>query len=165
MSSFISNEECVVVLLNRSAVESSSVSNFLSILDTLEASINIAVHNFESYLLDCNQLSAIIGAVKIASASGKRMHALVAGAYLEDQITVVVLQALAEGFDVYLLNDFIVSRQSHFVQTFHTRLMQAGAVPTTLRQLLYQCATAESDRAKRSVLLDLIERYDRVPAS
>ena len=85
---------------------------------------------------------------------------LLAGNHLEQQITVLALEALAEGFDVHLLNDLISAHDKHRSATLQLRLIQAGAVPTTLRQLLYLWRYSEADSDVIMMLQDLLEAYD-----
>lgn len=157
MNAIMSDGDCVLLLLNRSAPKNTKALRHVSAIGALEASIQMPVHNCDVNMLDVRQLSTIIGVLNSSMMPRNSSNLLVAGAFLEDQIRVAALQALAESFDVYILNEFIISRQFGFVQTIETRLWQAGAVPTTLRQSLYQWMTAEPDPLRRSVLLQLIE--------
>ena len=84
---------------------------------------------------------------------------LVAGAYLEDQVTAYSLQALAEGFDVYLLTDMVVARQESSARALEFRLFQAGVVPSTMLQFLCLWRAAESDEARLAKLKQLLTDY------
>ena len=68
------------------------------------------------------------------------------GAYLEDQVTVCVLEALAVGFDVLLLCDLSTARDRRLKPVLLKRLFQAGVVPSSLHKFLYIQYTAETDQ-------------------
>lgn len=160
MSAIISDQEFKILLINRRFIDGAKPRCNVAIFDNLDALIRIPIHHCDADVLDGKQLSSTMDELRTRFRSRNRSNLLIAGAYLEDQVTVFALQALAEGFDVYMLNEFIVSRQRQFLQTYETRLLQAGAVPTTLRQLLYQWITAEQDQERRAALLGLFELYE-----
>jgi hypothetical protein len=88
----------------------------------------------------------------------------IAGYYLEDQVSLCGLTALAEGFDVHLLCDLTVSRDQSLSATLQSRLFQAGAVPSSLWQFMYMWLT-EEDRpevalALKKMLKDVEEKHD-----
>ena len=86
---------------------------------------------------------------------------MLAGSNLEQQITVLALEALAEGFDVHLLNDLISTTDQLTAPVLQQRLVQAGAVPSTLRQFIYLWRSAEIDRSALTTLQELLVEYDR----
>jgi hypothetical protein len=88
-----------------------------------------------------------------------RPRLVMAGAYYEEQITVCSLRALAAGCEVYALKDVVVSRQPDHSRVFDTRLVQAGVVLVTLRQLLYEWLANSKDENERSMLAKLIGRF------
>ena len=63
---------------------------------------------------------------------------LLAGGNLEDDVTTVCLAALTRGFDAFILADDIVDWIDVYRELHLQRLFQAGAVPATLKQFLYQ---------------------------
>ena len=85
---------------------------------------------------------------------------MVVGAYFEEQVTAFTLEALAEGFDVQLMSDLLVSRYAHLRNNFEFRLFQAGAVPTSLSQALFLWHSVEVDAGMFSLLQQLIDEYD-----
>ena len=74
----------------------------------------------------------------------RRTCLLVMGADLGNSITLVALEALATGYDVYLLGDLIASPDKAHENLYWQRLIQAGAVPTTMTQMLAEWLSAET---------------------
>ena len=92
------------------------------------------------------ELSVVNGLAQIVALNtdGKRKRLLLAGSNLEDAVTFECLEALAYGFDVFLPSDLIEVSDFNFVSLHWDRLKQAGAVPTTIIQMLNEwslCAT------------------------
>jgi Isochorismatase family len=74
-----------------------------------------------------------------------RHRLLVLGAHLEDSITLIALEALAQGYDVYLPGDLIVTSNKQLEKFHWERLFQAGSVPTTMAQILVEWLSREPD--------------------
>lgn len=70
--------------------------------------------------------------------AAKRSRLLVAGRSSEICVTFTVLSALEEGYDVYVVTDatFGASKEHH--ETAISRMAQAGAVPVTTRQIIFE---------------------------
>jgi ABC-type enterobactin transport system permease subunit len=75
----------------------------------------------------------------------RRPRLLLAGAMLEHEITVAALYSNAEGIEVFLLTDDILVNDQKNRNTFEMRLIQAGIVPTTFRQVLTEWIVMEAD--------------------
>ena len=73
------------------------------------------------------------------------MRLLVGGSYLETAITFVSLEALFQGFDVYLLGDLITVSTPKYERLHWQRLCQAGVVPTTLSQIIEEWGVSSVD--------------------
>ncbi len=78
------------------------------------------------------------------------------GFWLERGITFAALNALADGFDVFVLMDACPSCERHAQCPAVDRLLQAGVVPVTTTQMVSEWAEAASDEVRRSSLRDLI---------
>jgi hypothetical protein len=160
INSSISDGECHFLLLNRQLIEKSDSSKKLLILASIVEQIEVPLYEWGAGILDKSALLIIMSALRKQSANNNRLRLLVAGAYLEDEITVCALEALMEGYDVYLLNEIIISRSNQFHQVFSDRLMQAGVIPSTLRQLLYHWMTATVEPSRSEKLQKLINEYE-----
>ena len=100
----------------------------------------------------------IVRKIKKLNADGKQNILLVSGAYLEEQISVCVLEALAVGFDVHLLCDVITARNTRIGPTLNLRLLQAGAVPSCLEQVVYMWQSCETEIQESFNLQDILKR-------
>jgi len=78
------------------------------------------------------------------------------GFWLERGITFAALNALADGFDVFVIMDACPSCERHALCPAIDRLLQAGVVPVTTTQMLSEWAEAASDEGQRSSLRDLL---------
>lgn len=65
-----------------------------------------------------------------------RSRLVVAGADGELAVTFAALSALEDGYDVYLVHDAVLAADANKHKIVFDRLMQAGAVPVTTRQVL-----------------------------
>jgi Isochorismatase family len=96
--------------------------------------------------LSINEIDVLLGQVVSLANEIKPLHVLVAGGYLEDDVTVFCLEALAQGFDVFIMADSVVARDAKFQNIQLQRLFQAGVVPATLNQFLYQWTNQIEDK-------------------
>ncbi len=65
-----------------------------------------------------------------------RSRLVVAGADGELSVTFAALSALEDGYDVYAVHDAVLAADANKHKIVFDRLMQAGAVPVTTRQVL-----------------------------
>lgn len=81
---------------------------------------------------------------------------VVCGFWLERSVTFASLHALADGFDVFVLMDTCpcLDQRSHCAAV--SRLVQAGVVPLTTKQLVGEWAEAATDEERRTSLLKLL---------
>lgn len=78
------------------------------------------------------------------------------GFWLERSVTFAALNALADGFDVFVLMDACPSCDRHAQYPAVDRLLQAGVVPMTTTQMVSEWAEVASDEARRSSLHNLL---------
>ena len=91
-----------------------------------------------------------------ALAKEDRACLVLCGFWLDGNITFVALNALADGFDVFVLMDACLSCDKHAQSPTVDRLLQAGVVPLTTMQMVREWAECTADEARRSLLLDLL---------
>ena len=91
-----------------------------------------------------------------ALAATSRSSLLLCGYWLDECITFTALNALGEGYDVYILTDASPPLDVAQRDTAILRLLQAGVVPTTTRQAIREWAADTSDASQRDRLLALI---------
>jgi nicotinamidase-related amidase len=89
-------------------------------------------------------------------AERKRSSVILAGRWLETDITILALSALADGFDAYILLDVSPSQDPDVRQFAIDRMLQAGAVPISTVQLLHEWAERSRDDTPRRALLYLL---------
>jgi hypothetical protein len=87
-----------------------------------------------------------------ALAAEGRASLILCGFWLETAVTFVALSALASGFDVFVLMDAAPAHAKDTHGPAVHRLVQAGAVPTTTRQLVTEWIEASADASQRSAL-------------
>lgn len=99
-------------------------------------------------------LAQIIGPPRVGSQS---KAVLICGAFLEEQVSVATRCLLGLGYAVFLLREAITARSPEHAQFHDLRLVQMGAVPTTLRQMLYEWLSAEQNGKMRNLLQHALE--------
>jgi hypothetical protein len=101
---------------------------------------------------------------KLVSFKGEdaRFRLLIAGGFLEEQVTILTLHCLTQGYEVFLLKDLVAAKVQHLSMVFDMRLFQAGIVPTTLRQLMYEWMADETDERRRSTIIKLIAELEQL---
>ena len=92
----------------------------------------------------------------IALAKTGRNSLLICGYWLDECITFTALNALGEGYDIFLLTDASPPLDADERHMTILRLVQAGIVPTTTRQALREWAAEIADTQQRDGLLALI---------
>ena len=90
-------------------------------------------------------LKSCLQVVAQLNLDGRRSRLLIAGSNLEDVVTFETLEALAHGFEVFLLADLIEVLNPSIAPLHWDRLIQAGAVPTSISQILAEWSIASSD--------------------
>jgi|GEM_PF-4101041 hypothetical protein len=145
-------EKCAVVLINRKMLVDPDLLSRLNVLEQIICSLEVPLFSIEQEEFSSETFGKMMKQVNVNNHPKNTPNLLIAGAYLENEITVSILHALAEGFDVYCLTDLALPLETKFTQIFNSRLMQAGAVPSTLRQILYQWFINESDTNRRAIL-------------
>lgn len=68
----------------------------------------------------------------------KRSRLLVTGRFTETCVTFAVLSALEDGLDVYVVTDATYGASKEHHKTAISRMAQAGAVPVTTRQIVFE---------------------------
>src|SRR5512145_1796651 len=81
-----------------------------------------------------------------------RPSLVLCGFWLETTVTFIALPALASGFDVFVLMDAAPALADDSHDPAAHRLLQAGAVPTTTRQLVAEWMEASAIPDQRSAL-------------
>ena len=91
-----------------------------------------------------------------ALASENRTNLILSGFWLEGNVTFAALNALADGFDVFVLLDLSLPSEGDAGPAAVQRLHQAGVVPSTSVQLIQEWAAVTADPAAREQLLALL---------
>jgi isochorismatase family protein len=87
-----------------------------------------------------------------AVAAQNRNSLILGGFWLETTVTFLALQALAAGFEVFVLMDAAPASAEASARPAADRLLQAGAVPITTSQLIAEWIETSADADGRSAL-------------
>ena len=162
MIAALPHKNCMVLMLEAGGISGDHDDMLRSeILETAAKQLQIPILNFRNEWIDSIELNDLFERLKSIS-EGDRTCLLISGKYLEEQVTVCSLEALAQGFDVYLLTDIIVPRNQNSKQAIEARLYQAGAVPTSLGQFIYLWFSAETVVVDKLILQELFAQYNKV---
>ena len=107
-------------------------------LSTLFEEVNLAQSICSEELVDANILERLKLEIGPPKVDRQRKVLLLCGAYLEEQIAFSAQHMLVTGYEVYMLRDLIVSRKPDLAHIHDQHLFHAGAVITTLQQLVYE---------------------------
>lgn len=94
----------------------------------------------------------------VAVANTKRRKVILCGCWLEEAVTLLALQLLRTGIDVYLCVDAIDAIRSDQIDTHYSRLKQYNAMVTTIGQVLREWSALCGSADGRTALQPLIER-------
>lgn len=161
MSAIINPVECILLALNTHLTCRNKLMVWDQLLNDLNNTVGLTVLKKALTSLDDLAVSEVLDTLKMESAASSRTRLLLAGAYLEDHVTVCALLALAEGLDVYLLSDLCVARDRRYARILELRLYQAGVVPATLSQFLYiwlGCELIGEHKAKIQTMIRLSDK-------
>ena len=161
VSSEIHDAECLMLSLHPGVMDNCAIKNRNSVFNSIKKYVEVPIHIFDEDEFTRLRLISAMHELKLLANGGKRSRLLIVGAYLEDEVTVCALEALAEGFDVYLLDDLIVARSLDIRYVSINRLTQAGAVQSTIRQMLFHWKLATEDASRSAALTNLILEYDQ----
>lgn len=81
---------------------------------------------------------------------------VLAGFWLEHQIVATALHALADSYDVYFVLDASPARTQTAVRLSQDRLIQAGATPVVVSQVIHEWSLETADAAKAAALNALL---------
>ena len=158
-------DDSLLLLLNKNNFISSHFQEAIQKVEHLAEQLSVTVVSFEFFVGDIDKMNEIFDCLKLnQSDEEKRIgrdisptSLFIAGTYLEDQISICILNALAIGYDVYLLTDVTVPHDTVHREIFLARLTQAGAVLSTFHQMLYQWLVVETDSNRKDMLGKLLD--------
>lgn len=159
MTVIISHKKCTLLFVGSDSQLPSDQSGIEKIIIEIGTKLDIPVQALKLNWISDEHIVELSSRLKLNTIDGDRNCLLIAGAFLENQITICTLGALAEGFDVYLLTDLIIAQDEKFIQNHQFRLFQAGAVPSTLKQFLYFWRAAETSDEDKLVMSELMHKY------
>jgi hypothetical protein len=148
----MSPNQCHLVVFRPESLTAPELDQPVFVARTLGISVEICGETF----LDAQLLEAMSKQIGPPRVDRQRKIPLVCGGYLEEQIWMAAQCLLAYGYDVHLLREFVFARSPNHSDIHDNRLIHAGAISTTLRQLLYEwhaTVADENDRAKIQSLL------------
>jgi hypothetical protein len=124
-------------------------------LATLFDEMNLAHSICADELVDANVLERLIEKIGPPREDRQRKGVFLCGAYLEEQIAFSAQYMLATGYETYLIRDLIVPRNVELAHLHDQRWIHAGAIVTTLQQLIYEWTASETDIELRKRLSSL----------
>lgn len=109
-----------------------------------------------SFVLDAVTPNWSTTSLGVAVAATGRNQLIVAGQWLEDAVTLIVLRSLSVGYDTYVPLDATPAHDPALAAIAHTRLVQAGVVPTSSAQIVREWAALSEARDTSDALLALL---------
>ncbi len=151
MTATISIHNCQVLAFQPDKLVMPSLDEFLECAKVLSLSTTVCCEE----IVDTRILQGLEHRLINSGAERHRKVLILCGAFLEEQISLSAQYMLAIGFDVYLLRELILSRDPVHSHVHDSRLLQSGAVATTLKQLTYEWMATEPDEEIRNTLKNL----------
>ena len=155
MGTVISDNQTMLLFVGPKDAFSTNSKSSGVVIDRVGEVLKIPVFKFEFDFVSPHDLESMISSIASKGKTESRLCLLLGGSHLEDHITLCALYGLAEGLEVHLLKDCVISQQPQFDSVYIAKLVQAGVVPTTLAQLLLQWTALEPDEAKRIWLREM----------
>jgi hypothetical protein len=147
----ISIDRCHLLAFCPDGVLTADVTRLLDLFQTL----HLPAERFDQGYLDSNSLEKLVDRIGPPRVEKVKKVLLVCGSYLEEQVSFAVQYLLAKGYAVYLLRDLITVQSPGHEYIHDQRLLHAGAISTTTRQLLYEWIASESDETVRRRLNEI----------
>jgi len=163
MKPTVSIDQCFILFLEHGKPTPSD--DELCVLERLRLfALELAIpsHTLDLPLLQTNNVAAVLQTAIGAAKSRGFPKVLIAGGSLEKDVTVIAMNGLAEGFDVFLLGDTFVQPDSSYSNLYWNRLIQAGVVPTTLVQMIAEWIASDADAAKSQKIKTNAERFELI---
>jgi hypothetical protein len=85
-----------------------------------------------------------------------RSALVLAGFWLEHQVVATALHALADSYDVYFMLDASPAKMQAAVRLSQDRLIQAGATPVVVSQVIHEWSLESADAARATALNALL---------
>lgn len=122
-----------------------------------QAALGATARSFNPLVYSCCTTGVLWAETSLAHAlaATDRSSLLLCGYWLDECITFTALNALGEGYDVYVLTDASPPLDLAERDTTILRLLQAGVVPTTTKQAIREWAADTADASQRDQLLAL----------
>jgi hypothetical protein len=121
-------------------------------LSELFESLNLPVEFCEESNIDSARLESLVQKIGPPRTEKLRKVLLICGQFLEKQVSFAAHYLLLKGYAVHLLRDLIVTEFPDHALIHDQRLLHAGAVSTTTRQLMYEWIGTETDEIVRRKL-------------
>lgn len=124
-----------------------------------------AKHGFASHLARLPHREFAAGALGLpwqhaplrnALSDQDRSVLVLAGFWLEHQVVATALHALADSYDVYFMLDASPARMQAAERLSQDRLIQAGATPVVVSQVIHEWSSESADAAKAAALHALL---------
>jgi hypothetical protein len=159
LGTIIGQSECLLAAVNIERVAASNQIAAASQLKDGGTQLGLPTRSYDFAATDASTIDWATRELVQLARPENRSRLVVAGAYVESHITFLTLRALAEGFDVYLLSDLLNTREKRYARIFQMRLYQAGAVPTTMSQVVMEWRTSTDDKTNAGHLDELLRIY------
>lgn len=143
----------LILWVNGGSADSATIPEYRRI-KALARDGGIHLQEIHGDRLSTKDLERLFAVIKPSEGIARGSILLVAGLYLEDQVSRCCLQAIAEGYETFLLCDAAFPLEPNLEHHHLTRLTQAGVVPSSITQVAAFLIADEADAA-------MIERLRR----
>lgn len=141
------------VLAFLSGVETiANLERFLILARELELPVTVC----DTQLVDQSTLETLVEKLGKPISGQINPVLLLCGANLEEQLSLAAQHFLITGFDVRLIRDLVFEGNPRHAHIHDQRLLQAGVVPITLKQLIYEWAALEINTSVRTTLINFL---------
>lgn len=148
------NVGCIILGLNLDLLEA-RLRPSEKIFHSIESRLQIPLFHIDHQALVKAEFSELLESISDHAQKSGRRNLLIAGAFLDEHVSTATLAALVKGLNAYLLCDVIGCKDPKFENVFIQRLMQSGAVPTTLGQCLFHWSLLPENELNREALAEL----------
>ena len=155
----VANECSVLVLNSTKYFASSDGQDIFQWLSQLTQKLLLPIHKVDFVSHSEAEMQFLLSNISKSEGQQSRLKVLVAGVDLEESVSLFTLEALAFGVDVFLLADLIHGLDERMSRYCWDRLVQAGAVPTTIIQVALELASSDQNQMVTAEVKEMLSTF------
>ena len=160
MTARLAANECSILIVNSTKYFASCGSqDIFQWLSRLTQKLLLPTHLVDFSNHSELEMQILLSAISKSEGQQRRLKVLIAGVDLEESVSLFTLEALAFGVEVFLLADLIQVMDERTSRYCWDRLVQAGAVPTTIVQVALELAFTDPNQMVTAEVREMLAAF------